>query len=197
MTDRIPASDLRKFVDLMITFGKVERMYYFPGTGRKENDQEHSYLLAMTAWYLIQSNKLSLNLEKVLTYALAHDIVEIFAGDTYVYTTDTEYLSGKEGREAEAAQKLIQELPQFAQMHESIEGYVKREDPESRFVYALDKILPLLLIHADNGRSWKEHGVTLEMLISNKTPKVALSPEIQPYFDELVAMLKQEEKEIF
>lgn len=197
MKERVPVSNLQKFARLMIDFGKVDRVYYYPGTDRKENDQEHSYFLAMMAWYLVESNGLSLDRGKVLTYALAHDVVEVFAGDTYVYSTDQEHLESKVDRESKAAERLKDEVPEFSPMHDAIEGYVKREDPESRFVYALDKILPLLLIHADGGRSWREHGVKLEMLISNKTSKVALSPDVQPYFDELVGILKREEKEIF
>ncbi|MDB4991986.1 MAG: metal dependent phosphohydrolase, putative hydrolase of superfamily [Parcubacteria group bacterium] len=197
MTDRLPISKLQSFVNLMTAFGKVERVYKLPASDRRENDQEHSFLLAMTAWYLIESNNLSLSLEKVLKYALAHDVVEVYAGDTYIYSTDQEQLSSKPGREAAAAERLSKEYPEFTGMHEANTAYVKREDTEARFVYALDKILPLFLIRADGGRMWKEHEVTIDMIVSNKTSKTALSPEIKPYFEEMIAILKNEESELF
>jgi putative hydrolase of HD superfamily len=197
MNERQPLSKLQSFVNLMTAFAKVERVYKFPGTERRENDQEHSYLLAMTAWYLIESNGLSLTLEKVLRYALAHDVVEVYAGDTYIYSTDEGQLSSKPAREEAAAEQLKTEYPEFKGLHMALTAYVRREETEARFVYALDKILPLLLIYSDGGRSWREHGVTLEMLVSNKTEKVAISPDIQPYFDDLVEILSNNEKEIF
>lgn len=191
MAELLPLSKLQDFVKLITDFGKVERVIYFPGTDRWENDQEHSYSLAMIAWYLAESNKLSLNVEKILKYALVHDLVEVFAGDTYIYG-DPEHLSSKEEREAEAAKRLIEAHPEFQELHATIAEYMRHEDAESKFVYALDKILPVLLIHSDGGRTWKEEKVTLEMLVSHKASKVSVSPEIQRYFEELIEMLSGE-----
>lgn len=195
MGGRLPLSRLQSFLRLITDFGKVERVIYFPGTDRQENDQEHSYSLAMAAWYLIEGNNLSLDLEKVLRYALVHDLVEVFAGDTYIYG-DPKHISTKAEREEEAAKQLVEAHPEFQGLHDSIVEYMKHEDPESKFVYALDKILPVLLIYSDGGRTWKEEGITLEMLVSHKAAKVAVSPEIQAYFNEIVELLAGE-KEIF
>lgn len=195
MPERLPLSKLQSFLKLITDFGKVERVIYFPGTNRRENDQEHSYSLAMTAWYLVETNKLSLNIEKILKYALVHDLVEVYAGDTYIYG-DPEHISSKAEREEKAVKQLIEAHPEFRELHASIAEYMRHEDAESKFVYALDKVLPVLLIHSDGGRTWKEEGVTLEMLISHKAHKVAVSPEIQRYFEELVEMLSGE-KEMF
>ncbi len=82
-------------------------------------------------------------------------------------------------------------------LHAAISGYVTKEDPESRFVYALDKIEPVLKIYLDGGRTYREKKVTLEMLYKSKKDKVALSPEIQPYFDELIELLRSKEKDLF
>lgn len=191
----IPLSKVQKFIDLLTEFGKVERVVYFPGTERQENDQEHSYSLAMTAWYLVDSNKLSLNIEKILKYALVHDLVEVFAGDTYIYG-DPEHISSKVEREEKAVAQLIEAHPEFQELHGSIAEYMRHEDPESKFVYALDKVLPVLLIYSDGGKTWKEEKITLDMLVSHKAHKVAVSPEIQPYFNEIVEILAGE-KEIF
>jgi putative hydrolase of HD superfamily len=181
------------FSKLTADLGKVERALYVSGTTRRENDMEHSYHLSMMAWYLIDSNKLSLDLSKVLRYSLAHDLVEVYAGDTYFYSLDQELLASKDAREAEAAERLEKEFPEFPELHDALQAYVRRDSPESRFVYALDKIMPLLRNIEDGGRQWREKGVTLEMLIEKKTDKVALSPEVQPYYDELVALIRKEE----
>ncbi|MES2225203.1 MAG: HD domain-containing protein [Patescibacteria group bacterium] len=188
---------LREFMRFITAFGKVERAYYIPATDRKENDLEHTCSLALMAWFILSGNNSSLDTGRVLKYALAHDLVEVFAGDTYIYTTDKEHLDGKPGRELAAAEQIARDFPEFADLHPYVLGYMKREDAESRFVYALDKILPIFSIHDDEGRMWKENKVKLQMLIDNKASKVALSPEIEPYFAELVELLTLEEEKMF
>lgn len=149
----------------------------------------------MAAWYLVESNNLSFNIEKILKYALVHDLVEVYAGDTYIYG-DPEHLSTKVDREEKAAKQLIETHPEFKDLHDTIAQYMRHADSESKFVYALDKILPVLLIYSDGGRTWKEEKITLDMLISHKASKVAVSPEIESYFNEIIEMLA-EEKEMF
>ncbi|MEO6536631.1 MAG: HD domain-containing protein [Candidatus Paceibacterota bacterium] len=188
---------LIEFSKLITAFQKIERALYNPGTDRHENDVEHSYHLAMTAWYLIDSEKLDLDLSLVLKYALAHDLVEVHAGDTFVFTEDTAHLESKHARELAAAKQLGKEFPEFSDMHMIIEGYEKRESREAKFVYALDKILPILINYEDKGRAWKEHGVTLEKIKGEKLNKVALSPEVVPYFDALIELLTKDEDQIF
>jgi putative hydrolase of HD superfamily len=191
-------------LDNLLTFAKmlgelqaVERVIRVKGTERWENDVEHSYSLAMLAWYVLDTGKFPLDREKVLRYALAHDLVEVYAGDTYLYTEDKELLESKPERERVAAERLQQEFPELPDMHVAISAYVAKEDAESRFVYALDKIEPILKIYLDGGRTWKEKNVTLTMLYENKKDKVALSPEIQTYFDELMLLLKENKNALF
>ena len=188
---------LLSFSELITAFGKVERVPFFPGTERCETDIEHSYQLAMLAWYLVSSTKLDLNLSKILQLALAHDLVEVHAGDTYVYSTDTAHLESKKERETAAAKKLAEDFPELHDVHSAIAEYEQRESREARFVYALDKILPLIVNYEGNGIGWKKHGVTLQMLIDKKTTQVALSPEIEPYFNDLIALLRENEGKLF
>ncbi len=185
------------FTKILGELQAVERVIRVKGMDRWENDVEHSYSLAMLAWYVLDTGKFLLDREKVLRYALAHDLVEVYAGDTYLYSEDKELLASKPERERLAAKRLAAELPEVPEMHEALRAYVARDDPESRFVYALDKIEPILKIYLDGGRTWREKGITLEMLYEKKKDKVALSPEIQPYFDDLMKLLKENENTLF
>jgi len=184
-------------VRLLNQFRLVERSVRVNNAERFENDVEHSYNLAFLAWYIIADNKLDLDRDLVLKYSLIHDLVEVYAGDTYLFTTNEEERSTKVQRETDAALRLKQEIPEFAELHELIKRYEEREDKESRFVYALDKIQPMLNIYTDNGRTWKEKGVTVDMLIEYKKEKVAISPEIEMYFNELIELLRDEEERLF
>lgn len=188
---------LLSFAQILAELQAVERVIRVRGGDRWENDVEHSYSLAMLAWYILDTERLPLDRDLVFRYALAHDLVEVYAGDTYLYSEDQALLASKPERERLAAERLAAEFPEVPEMHAAIRGYVVKEDPESRFVYALDKIEPILKIYLDGGETWQEKGVTLEMLFASKKDKVALSPDIQLYFDELMTLLKKEEKSLF
>lgn len=188
---------LLEFSKMLNELQAVERVIRVPGAERWENDVEHSYSLAMLAWYIIETEKLALDKGRVFQYALAHDLVEVYAGDTYLFSTDKELLASKPEREHLAAERLVAEFPEAPVIHAAIRGYVTKEDPESCFVYALDKIEPLIKLYLDGGRTWKEKDVTLEMVYESKKDKVAISPEIKRYFDEFMELLRKEEKQLF
>jgi putative hydrolase of HD superfamily len=190
--------DILKFSKLLEEFQQIERMIYaHAGSKRMEHDSEHSYELAMLAWYLIDTRKLKLDVSKVLRYALLHDIVEVYAGDTYNHSTDIKFVSSKAERERKAAAKLKKNFFEFKEMHRVIHTYEEMKDKESRFVYALDKVVPLIKLYLDGGRRWKELAVSFEMMIENKVPKVAGSPEVKEIFEELVKIIKKDKKKLF
>lgn len=190
-------TNLLKFVQLLNDFRRTKRVVLANGEDRWENDVEHSFQLAMLAWYIVSTERLSLNLDHVLKYALIHDLVEVYAGDTYLHTNNEELRNSKPHREREAAARLEKEFPKLKDLHRLIAAYEKREDQESKFIYALDKVQPTLNIYLDDGRTWKEKGITLEMEIQRKVDKVTASPEVKQLFDELVAVFKDQEEKLF
>jgi putative hydrolase of HD superfamily len=187
-------ADINRLIELqqlLAAFNVVERKTHrkHHGTYVYENDTEHSYNLAMTAWYLSQwFPELDKNL--LIQYSLVHDLVEVHAGDTYIYGSEDE-LGSKESREAEAFAKLKHEWKDFQDMLISIEAYETKKSPEATFIYALDKVMPIMQIYIHNGYSWKEQGVTLTMLHDNKIEKVRLSPEILSYYEQLEKLLSE------
>jgi len=184
--------DVHRLIELqklLSAFTQIERSVHriHLGTYVTENDTEHSYNLAMTAWYLAAWFP-HLNKDLLIRYGLVHDLVEVHAGDTYIYGTK-EDIDSKEEREAEALKKLQKEWKDFPDMLASIETYETKKDPEARFVYALDKLMPIMLVYIHDGYSWREANVNLDMLHEAKIAKVSLSPEILPYFEELHSFL--------
>ena len=193
-------ADLEKiliFTRLLNEFRNIERMILIKGSDRKENDSEHSYSLAMLAWYITTTYNLPFDKEKILKYALVHDLVEVYAGDTYAYTEDKALLDSKEQREKEAAERLKKEFPEFEELHKLIHEYEQKSDEESKFIYALDKIEPMLYIYLDNGRLWKEYNISLKMSIEHKIEKVSVSPTIKKIFDELLTLLEKDKNTLF
>ena len=91
--------------------------------------------------------------------ALAHDLVEIDAGDTYAY--DEEGAKTKDERERKAADRIFGLLPEDQGMYlkalwEEFEAY---ETAEAKYAHMLDNFQPLLLNDAAGGISWTEHQV--------------------------------------
>ncbi len=200
---------LLEFTSFLNKFQKVKRSLYVTGEDRAENDSEHSYQLAMTAWYVINSKGLNYDLDKIFKYALAHDLVEVYAGDTYCHTEDENLKESKEQREMESFERVSIEFNEFPELLKCIHDYEKKSDKEALFIYALDKILPPLNIYLDGGRTWKgfeasivddnargSNKVHLEMLKS-KNPKVAKSPDIMKIWEDLYLVLEDKEEELF
>lgn len=101
------------FTGMLDAFRLVERVIYVNGADRMENDSEHSYNLAMLAWYIADAEALDMDKDLILRYALVHDIAEVYAGDTYIYSTDEALLESKSERERAALLRLEGEFPDF------------------------------------------------------------------------------------
>lgn len=117
----------------------------------------------MVAWYVADLFKLNLNRQLILEYALAHDLVEIYAGDNDTFkNASQENLDNKKQREMSALKRIKKEFPNFLSLHESIERYENLFDQESKLVYVVDKILPDINIYLSNDSYYKDNKVTLE-----------------------------------
>jgi len=185
-----------KFAELLHEFRKVERRVFSNGMERFENDVEHSFNLAMIAWYINETLDLKLDTEKLLKYSLAHDLVEVYAGDTWFFTNEEEK-KDKHAREESAAKKIKEEFGDFEELHNIIEEYEKRDNKESNFIYALDKVEPLFSIYLDKGRTWNHNKITLEQIKELKPPKVKDDPVVKKILEELLEKFKEEKKELF
>lgn len=183
------------FMQLLHNFQTVERVAHAPDKIRYENDIEHSYLLAMMAWYLIDSLHLDLDKPHVLEYALAHDMVEVYAGDTYIF--DEEAKKTKHDREEKARHRIASEFPEFPDLHATIAEYEKQSNNESRFVRALDKLLPVITNYIQEGRTWKEMMVTFEGMVENKRPRTAEHKEVGELFEQIADLTEKHKDRYF
>jgi len=184
-----------KFQELLHTFAHVIRAARIRGRENHENDAEHSFNVAMLAWYAIDTLDLPLDRGLALRYALAHDLVEVYAGDTYFM--DDENLKTKPEREKQARLRIAAEFPEFPDLHKAIEGYEKLEDPESRFVKALDKVDPVLTNFAEGGRLWKEMDMPYEGLTQRKREKVANVEVVKQLLEDIIAEIEPRKGDYF
>lgn len=185
-----------KFVEFTHKFQKILRGVYVTGLDRKENDLEHSAQLALIAFYLISTFKLKFNHEKIIKYALIHDLVETYAGDTDFYLATSTEKDSKEEREQKAKERIKKEFENFIELGELLDAYDLKQDEESNFIYALDKLLVKINVYLDKGKGWKEDKITFEMFMQVE-PKITKSKEVKKIWDEFVDLVKQKKHELF
>lgn len=122
---------------------------------RPENDAEHSWHLALMAIVLGGHAKEPVDMLRVLTLLIVHDLVEIYAGDTPLHLQDEQ----QDIREREAADQLFPLLgEQGAEIRAAWEEFEAHTTPEARFARSLDRMQPLLLEWMSGGSHWKEEG---------------------------------------
>lgn len=183
--------DAQRLIDLqklMVQFAAVERRVYLPAPlDRTENDVEHTYTLAMAVWFLAAYFP-ELDRDKLIRLALAHDLLEVHAGDTFAYG-DGAALASKAAREARAATQLAHEWSDFPELKDAIDEYEHRKSAEAKFVYALDKVMVITLNILNGGKVWQKYGVTFEDFVAEKEKKVPVSPEVYTYYTQLRDLL--------
>ena len=164
----------------------VLRQTHLTGHGRRENDAEHAWHMAMMIYLLKEYSNEEIDVAKAMMMALVHDIVEIDAGDTYAY--DTKGLETQKEREERAAERIFGILPhdQRDELRALFEEFESGESPEARFAKAMDNFQPLLLNHSNSGADWREHKVTKSKVVGRQQTSSLGSEEIWNYTEELI-----------
>ena len=147
---------------------KIGRQSYLKDGSRKENDAEHSWHLAMMALLMGEYANDTIDLLRVISMVLVHDIVELDAGDTYAY--DEAGNATKRERELAAADRIFHILPedQAEYLNDLWEEFEENITPESKFAHTLDNIQPMMLNDATGGKAWKEHQVKLSQIMKRQ-----------------------------
>ncbi|MFZ1617197.1 MAG: HD domain-containing protein [Flavobacteriales bacterium] len=150
------------------TLRECERRTKLFHSDRPENDAEHSWHLAMMTIVLAAHADKPIDVLKVLQMVLIHDLVEIDAGDTFLYDTQKDHSNTEE--ELLAAQRIFGLLP-AAQAAEFIAIWQEFEDgqtDEAKFARAMDRFEPLLQNSSNNGGTWVEFNVPYEKVYEKK-----------------------------
>lgn len=154
---------MQKQIDFILKIDEeknILRQTHLTNHGRRENDSEHAWHMAIMTYLLKEYANEEIDLAKTMMMCLIHDIVEIEAGDTYAY--DEEGKKTQSEREAKAAEHLYSLLPedQYKELKVLFEEFEKAETPEAKFAHSMDNFQPLLLNNSNGGGDWREHGVT-------------------------------------
>ena len=129
---------------------------------RRENSGEHSWHLALMAIVLAPHAGVPVDVGRVVEMLLVHDLVEIDAGDTFVY--DAAAREQQADIERRAADRLFALIPgdEGTRLRSTWDEFEAALTPEARFAHSVDRIAPLLLNHANRGELWADYGITAE-----------------------------------
>lgn len=156
---------IAQFCELIDREKFVQRRTFLTDGERLENDAEHAWHMAVMALLLSDYSNEKVDVLKVVSILLVHDLVEVYAGDTFAY--DEEGKKSQRQRELAAADRLFSQLPDdlCRRMRGLWDEFEEWETPESRFAHTLDNFQPLMLQHASGGRAWREGGRKLSEVL--------------------------------
>lgn len=186
MTDKL--ENQIKFLSEVDKMKNVLRQTLLVDKSRQETDAEHSWHFALMAMTLFEYCSIpNVNIERVIRMALVHDLVEIYAGDTFAY--DTIGNESKEIREKEAADKLFTLLPfeQAGEYRSLWEEFDRMNTPDSMYASAIDRLQPFLSNYLTEGHTWVKHSVSVDKVYKRMVPVKETMPEIWGFVDFIIS----------
>jgi putative hydrolase of HD superfamily len=183
--------ELNKQLDFIIELDKLKGIYrqalVKSDNNRFENSAEHSWHISLTAQILHEYAIEKVNISRVMSMLLIHDIVEIDAGDMFAFS-DKEALAGQEAKEADAARRIFGLLPeqQFLSFKQLWFEFENAETIDAKFAKAMDRILPLLQNMRNEGGSWARNNVKKSQVIKRNKYLEGLAPQLWLYVREQI-----------
>ena len=180
---------LKQQLDFILEIDKeknILRQTHLSGHGRRENDAEHAWHMAIMAYLLKDYANEPVDIAKVMLMCLIHDIVEIDAGDTYAY--DAEGLKTQKSREEAAKERIFSLLPddQKKELTALFDEFEDFQTPESKFAHSMDNLQPLLLNNSNGGGDWREHQVSSEQVYGRQCKTQLGSETLYKVTDQII-----------
>lgn len=181
MDNKDRLSQIMQFCEVIDKEKFIQRRTYLSDGERLENDAEHAWHMATMVLVLSEYANEDIDILKVISILLVHDLVEVYAGDTFAY--DEEGKKSQRQREVAAADRLFAMLPE--DMEKKMRGlwdeFEEWSTPESKFAHSMDNVQPLLLQHASDGRAWRECGRKLSEVLGRNARSAEGSKALWEY----------------
>ena len=171
-----PIDQVLNFIIEIEKLKDVHRKTRPVGLERYENSAEHSWHVCLSALLLKDFANEDINIDRVIKMLLLHDLGEIDAGDTIIYSGETQEIKDKE---LTGFKRILDILPKD-QIQEYIslwQEFELGETPDSIYAKSIDRVPPLLHNLHDNGRSWKENNISKEKVF-NLNSRIASGSKI-------------------
>lgn len=180
------SSRVEKIMNFLIEIDKAKNIFrrnYICDGSRRENDAEHSWHISVMAMLIKEFGPADTDISKVIKMLLVHDLVEVYAGDTYCY--DKEANKGKEEREEVSAKELFGILPEDLNLefYGLWREFEAGKTNEAVLAGVCDKLQPLLLNYISEGGAWKENDITKKQVLERTSSVKAYSKELWEYVE--------------
>jgi len=162
------AERLRAQFEFILTIDRekqVLRQTRLADGSRQENDAEHAWHMAVMTLLLAEYANEKIDVARTVAMLLVHDLVEVYAGDTFAY--DEKAKETQRERELAAADRLYRLLPedQAVYMRGLWDEFEAEVTPEAKFARTMDNLQPMMLNAATDGANWEAHGVRLSQIL--------------------------------
>lgn len=178
MNDKISA--IADFMLQLDGLKSVNRRTYINGGERVENSAEHSWQLAMACWAFAELLQDEYDVAKLMKLALVHDLGEIGAGDTFLYSTDRDTASIKEHESVkQIASHPGNPIESIVELWEEQEA---GKSKEAKLLKLIDRLLPFLHNITSEGRAWRDNDIHKHQVVKAHQFIENDSPEIYEWF---------------
>lgn len=186
-----------KLGHLALAFGRVDRITYHDDGVTLESDTDHTVMLGLVACAFASNHLPHLDLGQVAQFALVHDLIEVYAGDTPTLQISNEERVAKRRREHVAYQRIFRQFGStLPWIPDTIYKYECLDTPAARYVKALDKLLPKITHVLNHCVTIHKQGMSREQLIARYDDQLnellTYAADFPPLFElrsELIALV--------
>jgi len=183
---------------MVLSFAKVNRVTLHEDGVTPESDTDHTVMVAVCACALASKLYPALDVGKVAQYAIVHDLVEVYAGDTNTFNITSEDRHRKEEREQLAYERIKNEFQDiYPWIPEMIKEYESLTTDEAQFVKAVDKLMTKLTHRINSGAYLRHENISKEETVRHYGNQTAVIEEkYGKKFPEIIILLKELTKDI-
>lgn len=156
------------------------------GEDKREDDAQHSWHISIMAMILEEYSNEKIDICKVIKMLLTHDLIEIYAGDTFCY--DKKGNESKRERELEAADKIFGMLEEDKEkeLRSLWDEFEEQKTPEALFAASMDRLQPMLNNYHNGGGTWKKFNVAKEDIYQRISPVKETSDELWEFVEYMI-----------
>lgn len=180
---------LLKDIEFIVELDKMKsilRQTSIIGEDRREDDAQHSWHISIMAMILEEYTNEKVDVCKVIKMLLTHDLVEIFAGDTFCY--DKAGNEDKKERENLAAEKIFGMLDEDKgkEVRALWDEFEEMKTPEALFAASMDRLQPMLNNYHNNGGTWRKFNVAKEDIYKRIAPVKKSSDDLWDFVEYMI-----------
>lgn len=177
---------LLKDIEFIVELDKMKsilRQTSLIGEDRREDDAQHSWHISVMAMILGEYSNEKIDVCKVIKMLLTHDLIEIYAGDTFCY--DKVGNESKRERELAAADKIFAILDgdKGKELRALWDEFEEQKTHEALFAASMDRLQPMLNNYHNNGGTWRKFSVAKEDIYKRISPVKQSSDELWKFVE--------------